>query len=196
MISKEVVKNVCGKYVSLFPQEKETPSFLSEQIQSNEDMFSRKNFHGHITASGLVVSLDRKVLAIFHNKLQKYLQPGGHIEKEDRSFECAARREVIEEAGLQNIILHPWHKKFGSPILIDTHPIPENVEKQEDAHCHHDFMFVFSTKNTNVSLDHNEVSHFTWIDIDTVIQGDSNISKALKKMQKLGIVQKPTSKYR
>ena len=188
MISKETAKNLFEKYVSLFPEEKENFSVLLEQMQSEENIFSRKNFRGHITASGLVVSSDGKVLAIFHNKLQKYLQPGGHIESDDKSLEYAAQREVIEEAGLQNIILHSWHKEFGSPILIDTHPIPENTGKQEDAHHHHDFMFIFSTENTNVSLDQDEVSHFTWTDIDTVLKGDSNMAKALKKMQKLGIV--------
>lgn len=188
MIVKEDAKILFDNYLSLFPEEKKKFSLLLEQMQSDEDIFSRKNFRGHITASGLVISPERKVLALFHKKLQRYLQPGGHIENEDRDLENSAKREVIEEAGLNDIKLHPWHKKTGSPILIDTHPIPENEKKQEDAHYHHDLMFIFFTEKGSVSLDQNEVSDFIWTDIDTVLEDNSNIAKALKKMKELGIV--------
>ena len=188
MISKEAVKISFENYLAIFPEEESFFSLLIEQIQLNEDTFSRKNFRGHITASGLVISSNKKVLAIFHNKLQKYLQPGGHIENTDESLEDSAQREVFEEAGLNAIKLHPWHSKTRSPILIDTHPIPENMNKQEDAHYHHDFMFIFSTENIDISLDQNEVSDFKWTDIDLVIQDESNMARAIRKMKEFAIL--------
>lgn len=188
MIVKEEAKILLDTYLSIFPEEKNNFSLLLEQMQSDEDIFSRKNFRGHITASGLIISPERKVLALFHKKLQKYLQPGGHIENEDQNLEYSAKREVIEEAGLDGIVLHPWHKKTRSPIFIDTHSIPENKNKQEGAHYHHDFLFIFSAQNESVLLDQNEVSDFVWMDMDSIFEDDSNIAKALKKMKKLGMV--------
>lgn len=191
MISREIVQTSLENYLKLFPDEKKELSLFSEQVLSGDDIFSRKNFTGHVTASGLVISPDKpdkKVLAIFHNTLQKYLQPGGHVEMSDQSLEGAAQREIVEETGLQNPILHSWHGKSGSPLLIDAHPIPENKGKQEDAHYHHDFLFVFSTEDATVSLDQNEVSGFMWRDINTVLQNDSNMAKALRKMKEFEIL--------
>lgn len=60
---------------------------------------------GHLTASAFVASTtDRKVLLLYHQKLQRWLQPGGHIEKIDASFSAAAQRELLEETGLKKVI--------------------------------------------------------------------------------------------
>ena len=40
-----------------------------------------------------------KVLLVFHKKLQLWLPPGGHINKEETPDDCAIR-EVWEETGL------------------------------------------------------------------------------------------------
>jgi len=188
MITIEHIKSALKNYLSHFPEEKQRFDILEKQLLSNEDIISRKNFNGHVTASGLVISQNKKVLAIFHNKLQKYLQPGGHIEEMDENLIDSARREVVEETGLQDVVTHPWCRENLVPIFIDTHAIPENKNKEEDAHFHHDCMFVFSVQNENVLLDQSEVSDFKWVAIETVMKDDSNIAKALRKMKKLEIL--------
>lgn len=52
----------------------------------------------HFTASALIVK-DRKVLLIYHKKLNIWLHPGGHIENTENPDE-ALIREVKEETGL------------------------------------------------------------------------------------------------
>lgn len=188
MITIEHVKTVLKNYLAHFPEEKARFDILENQILSNEDIVSRKNFNGHVTASGLVISHNQKVLAVFHNKLQKYLQPGGHIEGGDENLIDSARREVTEETGLQNVSVHPWCQENLIPIFIDTHAIPENKNKDEDAHFHHDCMFVFYVQDENVLLDQNEVSDFKWVDIEKVTKDDSMMAKALRKMKKLEIL--------
>ncbi|MDO8558072.1 MAG: NUDIX domain-containing protein [bacterium] len=176
-------------YLRIFPDEEELLSLLKKQVLENQDILNRKNFEGHITASGLVISSDKKVLVVFHNKLQKFLQPGGHIEKGDEDLMFSAMRELREETNLSNVELCNWCPENNSPIMIDTHKIPENKQKNEYEHYHHDFMFIFTIKKgADIILDTNEVSNFRWISIDEIIKTDSVIAKGLKKATMLNII--------
>src|SRR3989344_1895336 len=154
------MKEQLTNYLRIFPDEENLLSSLIKQVSKNQNIFSRRNFEGHITASGLVISSDKKVLVVFHNKLQKFLQPGGHIEKDDKNIIFSAMREVKEETNLNN----------------------------EEEHYHHDFMFIFLTKEDDITLDTNEVSDFYWVSIDEVIKNDSVVAKGLKKTIMLSIV--------
>lgn len=175
-------------YLRIFPDEENLLSSLKKQVLKNQNIFSRRNFEGHITASGLVISPDKKVLVVFHNKLQKFLQPGGHIEKDDKNIIFSAMREVREETNLNNIELCSWCLNNNSPIMIDTHKIPENKQKNENEHYHHDFMFIFTIKEKKIMLDTNEISDFCWMDINEVIKNDSLVAKGLKKAIMLSII--------
>src|SRR5207248_2563727 len=59
------------------------------------DPFARDHFApGHFTASGFVLSPDaRALLLIRHRKLGRWLQPGGHVDAEDRDIEDAAQSD-------------------------------------------------------------------------------------------------------
>src|SRR5262245_385103 len=83
--------------------------------------FSRRQFTpGHITCTGLVLSPDRrKLLLVHHRRLDRWLLPGGHVEKEDASLADASRREVIEETG---VLLRP--EPAPALVGVDVHGIP------------------------------------------------------------------------
>lgn len=182
------MKEQLTNYLRIFPDEENLLSSLKKQILKNQDIFSRRNFEGHITASGLIISPDKKVLVVFHNKLQKFLQPVGHIEKADKNIIFSAMREVKEETNLNNIELCSWCLDNNSPIMIDTHKISKNKRKNESEHYHHDFMFIFITEEEDITLNTNEVSNFWWASIDEVIKNDSVVARGLKKAIILGIV--------
>jgi 8-oxo-dGTP pyrophosphatase MutT (NUDIX family) len=92
---------------------------------------------GHVTASGLVYAPETDaVLLVFHARLQRWLQPGGHLEPGDETVVAAARREVLEETGIT--------VDAGSAtrlVAVDVHEIP--AARGEPAHRHHDLMFGF-----------------------------------------------------
>ncbi|MDR9451471.1 MAG: NUDIX domain-containing protein, partial [Acidimicrobiia bacterium] len=107
------------------------------------DVLSRNHFvPGHFTASGFVLSPDRTTLLLVHHaKLDKWLQPGGHVEPEDAGLEPAARREVLEETGVAGL---------GSMGLIDIdiHQFP--ARGSEPAHDHLDVRFGFVAASDQV----------------------------------------------
>src|SRR5215510_6536228 len=88
---------------------------------------------GHITSSALVLSADgRSVLLIWHGKLQRWLQPGGHVESDPDPFQ-AALRETVEETGIAASSL----RVIGRNLLdIDIHAIP--ATSKEPGHDHFD----------------------------------------------------------
>ena len=66
-----------------------------------EDLCDRKNFTGHITASGTIIHIPtREVLLLHHKTLDKWHIPGGHVDLDDDSLFEASLREVEEETGL------------------------------------------------------------------------------------------------
>lgn len=99
----------------------------------------RKALAGHLTASAWVLDRARMLTALIHHrKLNRWLQPGGHIEDVDATWRAAAQREATEETGLAN-----FTAELGVDELfdVDVHPIP--ARKDEPAHFHYDLRFLF-----------------------------------------------------
>ncbi len=88
-----------------------------------------------------------KFLLLFHKKHQKWLPPGGHLEKNETPPETA-RREVREETGLEisfitqeNLWVNEWNaKSIERPFSCLLEPIP--ARGGEPAHEHVDFVYV------------------------------------------------------
>ena len=99
---------------------------------------SRAQFEpGHLTASAVVLDARRqRTLLVFHAKLQRWLQPGGHFEPGEVEPLQVAQREAREETGLTT---RPPQDR---PALldVDVHAIP--ARKDEPAHEHFDLRFL------------------------------------------------------
>lgn len=162
------ITEIVDEYLAQFPDEAPHLARLVGQLHEPESSLrSRKNFTGHVTASAFIVSENRRqVLLLEHKTLGKYLQPGGHIEPEDTSMLDAALREVREETGLlrEELALHSAiAQRPNVPFDINTHFIPANNTKNEPAHYHHDFRYVFTTAQNNVKVDRTESNNYQWI---------------------------------
>ncbi|MEA3510462.1 MAG: NUDIX domain-containing protein [Actinomycetota bacterium] len=113
---------------------------------------------GHFTASGFVVSPDgSSLLLIHHRRLDRWLQPGGHIDPEDTSPIAAAAREVAEETG---VVVEPILTDL---IDLDIHPIPPR--SPEPAHEHFDLRFAFRALGDALVAD-DEVHDAIWVPWD------------------------------
>ncbi|MGW1743822.1 NUDIX hydrolase [Nocardia sp. NPDC001965] len=78
----------------------------------------REHAPGHITASAVVFSHDRRdVLLTLHPRVGRWIQLGGHCEPADATVADAALREATEESGIPGLLLEP--ELYGA----QAHPI-------------------------------------------------------------------------
>ena len=172
------ISEIVKKYLDYYPKEKNNLTKLNLLIDHNKDkmsnIFNRKNFEGHITASGFVYAKDEgKVLLLEHKALKLLLQPGGHIETIDNSILDAVKREIMEETGLKDLKVSNIDINTDVPFDINTHYIPKNDKKQEDEHYHHDFRYLFIAKGLpEIKIDPNESNEYKWVDIKEIKDND------------------------
>ncbi len=160
--------------------EKSYQSRMLGLLDSSGDPFHRSHFApGHFTASSFVLSPDKnQLLLIFHGKLHRWLQPGGHVDPSDISILHAAEREVREEVGLTDLrLVHNQQPIFD----LDIHAIP--ARKSEPEHFHFDIRFAFCAQ----SLDFQAGSDATdgkWVPLGKVstLESDESVMRAVKKL--------------
>jgi len=144
---------------------------------ADHDPFDRVSFvPGHITASAFVVSPDRlELLMIYHGKLHRWLQPGGHVEVDDPTVEAAAIREVREETGL--VLTGP-----GTLFDIDVHSIP--ARKGDPAHRHYDIRYSFEAPVAGAVMAGDDAVDVRWVRLADVpeLASDASVLRPLRKI--------------
>jgi 8-oxo-dGTP pyrophosphatase MutT (NUDIX family) len=141
----EELRALLRGYEPADPQQHSFRRRFLDLIDGEDDVFSGRHFTpGHVTAAGFVASPDgSSLLLIHHTKLGKWLQPGGHVEAEDRSLEAAARREIAEEAGVSEL--------HGLGLVdLDIHSYPARA--QDPMHLHFDVRFAFRAADGLVTV--------------------------------------------
>ena len=115
---------------------------IQDMVAKHPDIWLQSCEAGHVTGSGLILDIsNRKVLLMYHRKLQFWLQMGGHGEGEFDPSQTALR-EATEESGLTDLKFYP-DTGFATLIDVDAHIIPARADKPE--HYHLDFRYLFFT---------------------------------------------------
>lgn len=127
------------------------------------------------TATGYVVNQDRtRMLMIFHQGLQRWLPPGGHVDPDEFPSDTALR-EVVEETGI-----HARHAGTGpldmalngttesqlpAPFAMAAQLIPESHKDIE--HIHMDMMFLLEADDAApLTAQEQEVDAAGWFSRD------------------------------
>lgn len=126
--------------------------------------FYRDHFNpGHITGSALLISADDgRVLMNHHKFLNIWICFGGHADGE-QDILAVARREVIEESGIDHI------EAVQSAIFdVDVHDIPANAKKGEPPHKHFDIRYLFRVRDaaSEVFAHSEESNSLRWCSYD------------------------------
>jgi 8-oxo-dGTP pyrophosphatase MutT (NUDIX family) len=138
---------------------------------------SRDEPKAHFTASAFVIDdAGQRTCLVQHVKLDRLLQPGGHIEVSDISLEAAALREAREETTL-DVDLHPTAPR---PFDLDIHEIPERPG--EPAHFHLDVRYLVVGRGT-------PCAGAAWHEIGAA--GDGSVGRLAVKALSLGSRRSP-----
>jgi len=152
-------------YIPFKEQEEKDKELFLEFTKHFDDVLTRDNMLGHITASAFVVNEDlTKTLVVKHNIYDGFVYPGGHADGESNLLSVSIR-EVFEETGL-NV----------TPLIDDifafhAFPIKGHIknEKYVSSHIHFDVLYLLVAKNSDmdkIRILESENSKVKWIDLE------------------------------
>ncbi|MCF6225188.1 MAG: NUDIX hydrolase [Xanthomonadales bacterium] len=150
-------------------------------LDEQDDFWQADNGRSHLTASCWILSpsLDA-ILLLHHRKLNRWLQPGGHIEAHDNSWLEAALREACEETGIEN-----FQQLVPGIFDFDIHTIPARGSVPE--HQHYDARFLLQAEKSEIHFS-DESNDLQWFSPDkaaSLIGGDPVMDRMLEKTRLL-----------
>jgi 8-oxo-dGTP pyrophosphatase MutT (NUDIX family) len=178
MNRREHLKALLHSHQATDRQEDDFLTKMHELTGTAGDCFSRDHFvPGHFTASAFVLSPDgNQLLLIFHGKLKRWLQPGGHVEPSDDNILLAAIREVEEETGLRKL------SPIGPGLFdVDIHTIP--ARKQDPEHLHFDARILLQAIDLDFKAG-SDALDAKWVPLEEVnaIESDASVMRAVQKL--------------
>jgi len=167
---RHTLRSMLMEHVPADPLERQYRQRMLDLCAGPEDPMSRRHFEpGHFTASGFVLSPEGDaLLLIHHRKLDRGLQPGGHVEPGDPDRSHAGRREVAEEVGLCGLA-----QGAGGVFDLDIHSIPPLGI--EPAHDHYDVRFLFQASDRAFETG-DEVRAGRWFSLASLTHEDADAS--------------------
>lgn len=165
------------------PADSEEIDFKNDFISfiiKNEDCFERTLSIGHITGSAWIINQSvSKALLTHHNKLDRWLQLGGHADGNPNIIEVASN-EAREESGLNSLEL-----ASKSIFDIDIHTIP--ARQNEPEHLHYDIRFLFVADENELLHVSSESKSLKWLPLNSLAdytQHNRSILRMAKKSTK------------
>lgn len=151
---------------------------MRELAADPHDVLSAAWFEpGHFTVSAFLTDLDvESIVLIHHRRLERWLQPGGHIEPADATLLDALRREIAEETGIVDVTPER------PPLFdVDVHRVP--ARGPEPSHLHFDIRFHVTAPRA-VLTPSDEVRDAAWVDLEAVADWteDRSVLRAVAKL--------------
>lgn len=144
------------------------------RLLDGADPWSRASYDpGHITGSAFVLRPDGGAVAlILHQKIGRWLQPGGHVEPGDATVEATAVREVGEEIGVAP----------DGPVRlldVDVHTFPQRHDQPE--HLHFDVRWAFRADSTSIEAG-DGAGDARWFAFEECLGMEASIARPVRKL--------------
>lgn len=177
-----------GTENSLVQQQRDMATRIANLIETEPNCHHRTCMPAHMTASAFVVDYHfRAAVLMFHQKLQRWMQPGGHADGET-SMHSVALKEAQEETGLTGLTFfpltqHDTRPNFPLPFDVDIHEIPawNNVP----AHWHYDVRYAFRAPKNAILCANHESNGLEWVPFANVAQytQEDSVLRMFKKLE-------------
>lgn len=183
----ELLNNYKNKFGGSVLEDEKIRRFF-EYLNGNENVTDRKNMNGHVTVSSFVVE-DGKTLLLWHKAMNRFQQPGGHIDPGEMDIFSVAIRELKEETGLGGVLASG---EFANcPINIDIFEVKENPKKQEGSHFHFDLFILLELKGKNQEIKNEDdgTTDAKWVGLDNLNLNDNPyVFETVQKYKRLSSV--------
>jgi 8-oxo-dGTP pyrophosphatase MutT (NUDIX family) len=143
----------------------------------------------HVTGSALIVHpASRRVLLRWHERQQGWIQVGGHADPGETDPHAVARREAIEETGLDDLVSLPTY----GPRLLHLVVVPVPATDHEPAHEHADLRYVFVTRRPDDIVPESDDAPLRWLTLHEAheLTSDDNVRETLARLERLGFGQR------
>lgn len=141
------------------PEQEANRAQILAFLDRHPDALHRSCREGHLTGSALVVDPStRRVLFLFHGKVRRWLQPGGHADG-DANLAHVALREAQEETGIDDL------EVVGPAIDVDVHRFHHAAGTEPD-HLHLDVRFLVLAPPGAVAVTNHESEGIRWAPVD------------------------------